>query len=120
MLSTILTIFSIIAVIVLLAGALGVGFLVGRSYEKATWIQRGKQIIAGQRVWIQNLGEVFVLGYNEDGSLVDYVPEDFLQGKWPYDFSNEELDAHTFSVPTEQFITQIPEIAVKQAARLNE
>lgn len=102
-------IFSIIAIVV--------GFALGKSHERNVWRLRGKQIIAGQRVWLKGVGEVFILGYNEDGSLVDYVPEDVLQGKWPSAFSNEELDSHTISVPTDQFLTQVPEIAVKRAAR---
>lgn len=103
----------VLAAVVSLAG----GFALGKSHERNEWRQRGKQIIAGQRVWVKGMGEVFVLGYNKDGSLVDLVPEDFLQGKWPSAFTNEELDAQTFSIPTDQFLTQVPEVAVKKAAR---
>lgn len=103
----------VLVTLVSLAG----GFALGKAQERNEWRQRGKQIIAGQRVWVKGMGEVFVLGYNEDGSLVDLVPEDFLQGQWPSAFTNEELDSHTFSIPTDQFLTQVPEVAVKKAAR---
>lgn len=96
----------------------GIGFVAGNVLEKRKWLALRQVAIAGQRLWVDNLGEVFILGYSEDEEFVDVVPEEILNGKWPADIDQDVLDRYTISIPVNQFLTQVAPNSVKQAARI--
>jgi hypothetical protein len=95
------------------------GYSLGFLNERSKWDRLRKGAIAGQRLWIQSLGEVMVLGYSPDETLVDVIPTERMgEARWPDELEPETLDLYTISMPTKQFLTQVAPESVKSAARL--
>ncbi len=95
---------------IFLAGlvSFGVGSVLG--YRQGTEELRAARarLIAGQRVFVDGIGEVLVLGFGQTTQppyeeLVDYVPTALLGGKEPHQISLDELDTLTVSAPVRDF-----------------
>jgi len=88
-----------------------VAYKTGRKAEGQVWDDRMKVPVAGQRVFVKAIGEVFILGLgDEEGDGIPeiyYVSEEFLNGRLPSAVEPEDLDANTVSVPKHEFIAQI-------------
>lgn len=122
MIGEVLTALIILGGAVTFAGTTGlVGALFGQATERRKWLALKNVAIPGQRIHVQYLGEVFVLGYSEDEQYVDVISTEFLtspDGKplWPSQIDQDVLAANTNALKTEQFLTQLPEQSYKKAA----
>jgi hypothetical protein len=78
--------------------------------------------IAGQRVWLTGIGEVFILGYGTDDLgkiVVDYISDEILKGNMPSEISRDLLDTNTVSVPLADFKNHYQETGYIKAAKIN-
>ncbi len=97
---------------------LGVGTIVGALMERRSWMLLKKGAVAGQRIWMTGIGEVFIMGYSEKEDFVDVLPEEFLNGKWPSQIDQEIVDSNIISIPTKQFLTQATFEGFKMSAKI--
>lgn len=98
----------------LIAGSIWFGTKLGTSLANQKFLELSKEPIAGQTVNVRGIGDVFILGRGFDDAdsdgvqeeYIDYIAQAILNGRTPADLSDEELDAHTVSVPLKQFLLQ--------------
>lgn len=98
--------------LVLMGLSLAGGVALGRALERRYWTDLKALAVAGQRLWLKGLGEVFVLGHGEDlegNPTVDIISDDWLNGKWPSEIDVQVLDQNTISIPFDHFVAQMKE-----------
>lgn len=112
------TLFYMFLFCVVMIISLIVGFGLGKSHERKIWHTLRKVAIPGQRLWVRGIGEVFILDYSADEQYVNIIPEIFLEGKWPTEFPEDEINKNVISIGVDQFLTQVTFDSVKQAAKI--
>lgn len=114
------TLLLVIFVLVACTGSAFTGYELGKLREKIYWRKMRQMAIPGQRLWITGVGEVFLLGYSDDGIYVDFIPTSFLGERWPSELDVEILDKNTVSVKVDEFLGNMLLAGHKQAARLED
>ena len=81
------------------------GYDVGYKKAEEYWEQLRNTPIAGMTVEVPTFGYVMILGRGDN--TIDVIPQSVLNGRFPSELSDDELDKNTISYELDEFVANV-------------